>query len=99
MQPVVYKDSDFVVYLEMSPIGPVIHTDVNRWSKDVFKRQFKVLQRIKECLYGEGYGILYAPALNEQLINYASMFGFELSNKQAWFADGNLYQLMELETH
>lgn len=96
--PSIYKDETGEVFLEINPYGiPVIHCYIYKWSKESYKHQKEVFASIMKALKNKGYDVIYAPAIDEKLIRFAKMFGFELTDEEAPLSDGRIRRVMKCQ--
>ena len=94
---IVYNDKDFAVYLQYSNVGPVIHVDVHNWSLRVYKKGREFFDLFKKSLRGEGYGVLYAPSIDDKQTYFASMFGFDFTDGYIMLTDNKVYPVLAID--
>ena len=76
--PTIYKDETLELFLEFTEDNmPFIHCYVYKWSTEIYKQHKVIWQSVIDTLRAKGYSTIYAGAMDNKLVKFARMFGFE----------------------
>jgi hypothetical protein len=77
----IYKDDTGELFLEQTDFGLVIHMYSYKWSKETYNHYIEVWVDLIEQLQDKGYTEVFAAIKDLKLLRFASMFGFEITDK------------------
>ena len=93
----IYQDGYVQLFLEMEgPCVPLIHCHVLEWNLKTYKICLETWSEILEEFKGRGVSKIYAAAPNDEVLKFASMFGFSLIGTATTARDEEV-DLMEIK--